>query len=363
MIKILFAIFLLCFFSCQNQHIDDQIQPRSADITETVYASVKIIPAFSYFSQPVRSGIIKKIFIREGDEVQKGQKILQISIPANTENQWSTAKLNLQEAEANFRGPNNLLRNLRSEIQSVNQQLLLDSITLQRLESLWAKNIGRKNDYDIAKLTYTKTKNQLAILQQREVQTRINLENNYKKAQNLVKTESSQLADYTIYSEINGIVFSLNKEVGDFINNQERFAEIGSSDNYIIQMDIDEVDITKIAIKDSVIIMLEAYPGKTFIARVTKIYPKKEASTQTFRVESVFDFPPPKLFNGLSGEANILVDRRVNATVIPSDYLLPDNKVLTPDGEVSVKTGLKNLEFVEIIEGIDTNTTLIKSDK
>lgn len=358
--KLIFSILLICFFSCKNQKTEDTIHPKLMDITETVYASIKIQPAFTYFPQPTRSGIIKEILVKEGDEIKKGQKLFQISIPVNTKNRLTTAELNLKEAEANFKGSNNLILNIDTEIQSVRQQLTLDSFQLSQLEELWEKNIGRKNDLDRARLVYAKTQSQLEILQQRKEQTILNLKNNYLKATDLAKTESSLFKDYTIRSEMDGIVFSLDKEVGDFINSQEKFAEIGSGNDYVIQMDIDEVDITKIEIKDSVIIILDAYPDKTFIAQVIKIYPKKKLSTQTFQVESIFNEPPPKLYNGLSGEANILVDRRTDALVIPADYLLSANKVLTDDGEVSVKVGLKNLEFVEIIAGIDTTTTLMK---
>lgn len=358
--KLIYILFLIVTISCNNKNNEDVTSPRITDINETVYASIKIEPTSFYFPQPIHSGIIKDILVEEGDEVQKGQKLFQISIPAYTKNSLSNAQLNLQEAKANYNGTNNLLLNIESEIRSVKHQLSLDSTNFKRQERLWAENIGKKNDFEKADLIYKNTQNKLDILQQKKAQTLISLENNYKKALNLTNTESSQFNDYTIRSETDGMVYSLYKEVGDFINSQERFGEIGSADNFTIRMNIDEIDITKIALKDSVIISLDAYPNKIFIASVHKIYPKKEESTQTFQVESLFDLPPPKLYNGLSGEANILVDRRVNTLVIPADYLMPENKVQTKNGIESVKVGIKNLEYVEIISGIDTSTILLK---
>ena len=361
--KLICTLLFLSFLSCKNQNTENKTKPILTDITETVYASINIKPALSYFPQPIRPGVIKEIWVKEGDEVKKGQKLFQISIPADTEGRLSNAKLNLEEAKANYNGSNNLLLNIELEIQSAQQQLLLDSINLKRLERLWSLNIGKNVDYDSAKLAYNSSKIKLDVLYQKKAQTLVNLENNYKKALNQTKTERSQTADYTIHSEIDGIVYTLNKEVGDFISSQERFSEIGSAINFVINMDIDEVDITKIELKDSVMVNLDAYPDKIFVASVNKIYPKKNEATQTFRVESLFYPPLPKLYNGLSGEANILVDKRKNALVIPSDYLLPESKVSTPNGIISVKVGIKNLEFVEILSGIDTSVTLIKSSE
>jgi multidrug efflux pump subunit AcrA (membrane-fusion protein) len=359
--KLIYTLLFLSFLSCKNQSAENKTKPILTDITETVYASINIKPALSYFPQPIRAGVIKEIWVKEGDEVKKGQKLFQISIPAETESRLSNAQLNLEEAKANYNGSNNLLLNIELEIRSAQQQMLLDSTNLKRIERLWSQNIGKKVDYESAKLSYNNSQNKLEILYQKKAQTLVNLENNYKKALNQTKTEHSQSADYTIHSEIDGIVYTLNKEVGDFISSQERFSEIGSESSFVINMDIDEVDITKIELKDTVMVNLDAYPDKIFIASVNKIYPKKNEATQTFQVEGLFIPPAPKLYNGLSGEANILVDKRKNVIVIPSDYLLPENKVSTPDGIVSVKVGIKNLDFVEILGGIDTSITLIKS--
>jgi len=54
-----------------------------------------------------------------------------------------------------------------------------------------------------------------------------------------------------------------------------------------------------------------------------------------------------------------MVDQRKRTMVIPSNYLLPDNKVLSSEGEISVTIGIKNLEFVEVLSGIDTTTILL----
>lgn len=357
-----FTLLIIIFtaFSCQNNQKDNSVKPKLSDIRESVYASVKIRPEVSYNPQPIRSGIIKKIFVQEGDFIEKGKIIFQISPTAAIQSQLTNAEINLQEAKANYLGNNNLLNNIQLEIKTVKEQLSLDSINYKRQERLWSQNIGRKSDLDQFKLKYQTTQKQFDILEQKFVQTKTNLENNYKKALSKTNTEKSQLADFTVRSEMGGKVYSLNKEVGDFISSQEQFAEIGSSDIFKLEMDIDEVDITKIELGDSVLIILDAYADQVFVATVNKIFPKKDDITQTFRVESTFKQPPPKLYNGLAGEANIIVSRRNNTLVIPAEYLMLNSKVMTNNGEKTIKVGLKNLEFVEILSGIDTNTIIIK---
>lgn len=354
-----FSILILIAFSCGDSE-NNEVKPQTKNITESVYASVSVRPQLSYFPQPMRSGIVKEIYGQEGDLVKKGQILLEITPTETVKGQLVNAQINLQEAKSNYLGSNNLLKNISLEISITKEQLSLDSTNYERQKELKKKNVGRTLDLDQAKAKYFSTQQQLGVLEKKYSQTKTNLQSNYKKALSQTKTEKSQLNDFTIRSEMDGKIYTINKEIGDYISSQEKFAEIGSSNDFKLQMDIDEVDITKIELGDSVIIKLDAYENELFIAIVDKIFPKKDDITQTFRVEGRFTEKPPKLFNGLSGEANIIVSERKNALVIPSEYLLPNNKVLTEDGEKSIKTGLKNLKFTEVIAGIDSTTTLLK---
>lgn len=350
----------MCLLSCQNRGDKTDVKPQQSDITESVYASVQVSPEKSYYAQPLRSGIIDKIYVEEGELVKEGQLLLQIEAPAGDKVQLTDAKINFEEAKTNFIGQNSLLNNIQLEIQSIEEQCRLDSINLARQERLLSQNIGKRADYEQLMLKYTHSKNQLKSLKQELEQTKTTLENNYTKAINKINVEKNELADFQVHAKMDGKVYSINKEEGDFVSSQEEIAEIGSADKFKIEMDIDEVDITKIELGDSVLIILDAYPGEVFVASVRKIYGKKDEVTQTFRVESAFLQQPPKLYYGLSGEANIVVSQRENTLIIPTDYLLPNNKVLTAEGEKKVTVGMKNLEYTEILSGIDTSSILIK---
>jgi HlyD family secretion protein len=356
-------ITLSAIISCRNDGDETEERPKKRDITESVYASVKVTPDISYYPQSLTSGIINKIYVKEGDLIKKGQILFEITPSTDVMGQITNAQINLSETKSNFKGRNNLLNNIELEIQTSREQYRLDSANLKKQGRLLSQNIGTRDDFDRLKLKYENTTNQLEILEQKYIQTKNTLESNYKKALNSIKTERNQLANFKVFSKMDGKIYAVNKEEGDFISAQEKFAEIGSNDSFKIEMDIDEIDITKIEVGDSVLITLDAYSNTVFLANVNNVFPKKNDVTQTFRVESRFTELPPKLYYGLSGEANIIVSRRKNALVIPADYLLPNNRVLTPEGEKSVTVGLKNLAIVEILSGIDTTTTLIKPEE
>jgi len=355
----LFIIFFL-FYSCQGKKLENELRPTMSNITESVYASVKVKPDNSYYAQSTQSGIIDKIYVEEGDMVKMNDILFLVQAKTSIRGQIAEAKINMDEANSKLSGQYNLLNNIQLEINASKDQLLLDSINLRRQERLYHQGIGKRMDFERLNLKYENAKNQLDVLKQKLAQTKITLQSNYKKAFNRLNNESDKLLDYKILSKADGIIYSINKEEGDFISSQERFAEIGSYNTFRIEMEVDEVDITKIELNDSILILLDAYPGDVFLASVSKIFPKKNELTQTFRVEGKFHELPSKLYYGLAGEANIVVSKRYNAMIIPTSYLLPNNKVLTLDGEKVVKLGIKNLEYVEILSGIDSSTILTK---
>lgn len=332
------------------------------DITESVYASVSITPKLSYYAYTSRSGIIKKIFVKQGDTIQQNQPLFLITT-SEVDNRLVDANLDLQQAKANYLGEDNLLQNLQLEIDILQKQLQLDSTNFKRQERLWKQNVGSESDLDRAKITYQTTSNKYKKAIENYAQTNRNLKNNYQKALNRVGTEKTIADEFLVNAVMNGKVYDIFKEEGELISPQQAFAEIGSSDEFKIEMNIDEVDIIRINKGDTVIISLDAYPKQVFKSIVTKIFPKKEEATQTFKVESSFLDAPPQLYNGLSGEANIIIATRKNALTIPADYLLSENTVLTEKGEKEVKIGVKNMDFVEIIDGIDATTILLKPTK
>ena len=87
-----------------------------------------------------------------------------------------------------------------------------------------------------------------------------------------------------------------------------------------------------------------------------------DQKNQSFTVEAVFDELPEKLFPGLSAEVNIITHIKPKALLIPLSYLGKNNKVNTDKGEVEVKTGLRNMQWVEILEGISANTALFEPE-
>ena len=83
--------------------------------------------------------------------------------------------------------------------------------------------------------------------------------------------------------------------------------------------------------------------------------------SRTFRVEAHFTGQAPELFPNLSVEASIVLRVIEKALTIPAAYLVNGDHVLTsPEDSVVIKIGARDMERVEVLEGIDVNTVLYK---
>jgi multidrug efflux pump subunit AcrA (membrane-fusion protein) len=353
----LFILFSIWgFWSCSGS--EENVYPEVTDISESVYASVTIEPAEMYNVYSKVPGILDTLWVEEGDTVKAGQVIAQI-VAQHPELTAAQARLNVELAQQKYQGKANLLATIESEIQTAQKQFLLDSLNFVRQKSLWEQNIGSQVEFDQRKLQYERSANGLAAIRQKYSQTKTELDNAYRSAQNALAQANINLADYSITSKIDGKVYAINKEPGELVMQQEPLAQIGHADIFLIDMAIDEVDVASIETGQQAVITLDAYPDKSYLATVTKIYPLKNNRTQTFKIEAEFTAPPPTLYAGMAGEANILISEKKNALTVPVEYVT-DQYVHTANGKIKVKTGIRTMERVEILSGIDSTQALKK---
>ncbi|MFD0863791.1 efflux RND transporter periplasmic adaptor subunit [Sungkyunkwania multivorans] len=355
--RIIILFSLLFALSCNNSQ--EKILPTNGSLTESVYSSVTIQPDSLYQVYAAVGGILDANLVDEGDLVFNGQPMMQI-INSTPKLNMQNAKLAYELAKEKYNGKAAILEEIKDEIVSARLKFKNDSINFYRQKNLWNQNIGSKIEYENRKLTYELSTNNLNLLQSKYRRTEQELETQLKQAENNYKTAAITTRDFTVKSKINGKIYALYKNPGEVVNTMEPLAAVGCSDDFLIEMLVDEVDIVKLRVGQKTLVTLDAYNSKVFEATLTKIYPKKDERSQTFTVEAVFIEPPKVLYAGLAGEGNIIIAKKQDALSIPKEYLIDDSKVITENGEVNVEIGLQNLDRVEILSGIDENTYLLK---
>jgi len=352
----LLAVVLSILSSCNANK--EEVHPEYRTLVESVYASVTVEPEELYEVFPSASGVLKSVLIEEGDTVAIDQLLAEVEATEPTINAENAA-LKKSLSEESYTGAASALARLKDDIRMAQDQLRIDSLNYTRQLRLWEKEIGSEVELENRKLKYESSVNRLATLQSSLKETDRELRNQLKLSKNELERALSRLGDYSIRSRINGKVYQLLKDEGELVNAQQAFAEIGMRNTFVLKLLVDEVDITKVELGQRTLITLDAFADTVFEAKITKIYPSKDERTQTFMVEAEFVAAPDGLYNGLAGEANIITSQSENVLVIPSEFLFDENQVKTKKGQVEVTIGRRNMEWLEITSGLDTNAVLV----
>lgn len=358
---ILLIVFSFCFlsiFSCKKKK--DTTQAIIKDITESVYASGKIKAAEQYAVFSTTNGILKHSFVKPGDTVQKDEPLFLLDDRAsNLTNE--NAKINLELSEENNKRNSDQLQELELSKKIAYNRFQLDSSIYMKQKRLWEQNIGTEIEYEQKQLAYQTSKSNYEIANSKYAQAKRQLATNAKIASNNYSITKKQQADYTIKSLMNGTVYDVLKEQGELITPQTQLAVIGLSNQFIIELEIDEKDISRIKNGQRIEINMDSYKGQSFEGVITSIYPIMNERTRTFTVKARFINQPPTIYPNLSVEANIVIQTKKNVLVIPTTYLLNDSTVILEDEKVtSVKVGLRNYNYVEILGGIKSTDILYK---
>jgi RND family efflux transporter MFP subunit len=348
---------LFLFSSCDEKK--STLHPERSAITESVYASGAIKAQDQYTVFPVVSGILSDFLASDGDSVRIGDTLCIIRGEVS-DLQRENARLLYELSQENASPGSDRIREAELAVKTAHEKFQLDSSLYDRQKRLWEKKIGSRVEFEQRELAMSQSKSSWLSAKSRLEVLKSQLSNEQKRANVGYRIADEQRSDYAVRSLVNGKIFSTAKERGELVGPQTPLAVIGSSDSFVIELQIDENDITRIQIGQLVLLSLDSYADQVFEAHVSRIYPMMDSRTRTFKVEAIFEKAPASLFPNMTVEANVVIHEKKEALLIPRQYLIEDRYVLLENGDtVEVQIGLSDFRKVEILSGIDTSSALI----
>ena len=342
-----FSLFMLA--SCGQKQ--EYTQPVIEKITESVYASgyLKSNEQYQVFAKV--NGLLQKIWVKKGDVVKKGQLIFTLS---NEVSKLNVANAQLNAVNADYYANLDKLRELDLAIEVSIKKLGNDQLLLERQRTLWAEQIGTKFELEQRELSYANSKATYESAKLRYNELKKQLRFSSKQSKHNLSISRSMLDDYNVRSEVNGMVYSIEKEQGEMVSPQAPLAILGSAQHFTIILQVDENDIVKVAPGKKVFITMDSYKGQVFEAVVDHVNPLMNERSRTFEVEATFVKVPEIVYPNLTLEANIILQSKDNAMTIPRKYLVDDTYVMMSESKRKlVKVGLKDYQKVEILQGLN----------
>ncbi len=173
-----------------------------------------------------------------------------------------------------------------------------------------------------------------------------------------------------------GVIADVTTEVGEWITPSPPaipippVIEILDTSGIYVSAPLDEVDVAKVRAGLPARIAFDAYPGRSFGGRVTRVAPfvlDVKEQNRTVDVDAALDDAAfaGALKPGLSADLTVVLRAVEGVLRIPGYALLEGDHVLAlRDGRllrVAVGTGLKNWDFVEITGGLSEGDLVVVS--
>lgn len=196
-------------------------------------------------------------------------------------------------------------------------------------------------------------------------------EESVESAQSKLESTQDNYENYTVTAPIAGQIITKSVKAGDNISKSSSgsttLAVIYDLSKYTFEMSVDELDVGKVKVGQSVKVTADAIEGVTFTGSVTNV------SLESSNSNGVTNYPVTvtldetgDLLPGMNVDGVIILEEAENVLTIPSDSLIRGNRVYVKDDSVTeangpvpagfkpveVETGLISDEYVEIVNGL-----------
>jgi multidrug efflux pump subunit AcrA (membrane-fusion protein) len=341
------------FISCGKKI--EYFHPERRDLIEVVYASGNLFPASEYKVIASVTGYLDQVEVNEGDSIQPNQILFSISGP-NRKYDSETAALLLEQAEADKQLNAPQLLQLKEKYAAAQLKVNNDSINWIRYIPLAKTGAIAQAELDRIALVLETDRLELKGLAN-QIQAQENKsKTDWLQARNRYLQSKSTNEEGIIKSILKGKVYEIYKQKGDFVHQNEPIALLGDEQDPIARLSMDEADLNKVHQGQKILITLDAWPDKQFVAVVDKIYPRLNKAEQSFWVDAKFEIAPPIGLYGLNLEANIIIKESPNALCIPRSLVLPGDSVIVKRDhdqiKVHIQKGAEDLIYTEVLSGI-----------
>ncbi len=340
----------------------DTVQVKTGDLIRTVEETAYVKALNDCQIQALQPGRILEVYVESGDEVEEGQQIL-LQENLDLSSELESVKAGLTEAGAKLQAG-------KVALNSAQLGLNQSQKDLERKEELLAAGAISQQDYDSAVLALSNLQRAVAE-QEAYVESLVAQKNSLGKMHEDVFSKTEELL---VKSPQKGTVLEIPMEKGQVLSPGTMIARIGEAGALEVEVDILSDDLAEIELGQNAIISAPVLGDKELPGKVKKIAPQAHEKTSALgvvqrRVKVIISLDDStKLRPGYEVRVSIETRRKPDVLVLPRETVLSGKdgvyKVMAVvNGKVKqqqIQIGLKNQDFVEIIEGLQEGDIVIR---
>jgi len=303
-------------------HLED----KNMNSNINVNGSIELPPHHIADISPMMGGVVKGIFVIEGDKVRKGQVLATLQHPDFIEIQ------------------NDYVYNLN---------------TFEYIEKEYIRQEKLNNEKVVSDKSFQKITSEYKTLKSTIQSQKINLQ---MVGLNVSGVENGKIyATISIVSPLNGYVSAIETNIGSFVSPQSKLFEVVNNDELHADFMVYEKDINKIEVGQTVFFTTSSLTQE-FEAKIHNISPVFEDNPKALHVHADIISSKDKLIPGMYINGKLLADN-VTTKAILSEAVISDKGKDYIFVKAKTKTKSNNFTFrrVEVIKGLESGSyTAIK---
>lgn len=308
------------------------------------------------------TGVVTKVYVKEGDTVKSGQKIASIELDQTGTQKYLSALSSYQSAKNNLASAQANSYSSNSQMWAAHEKLMSDAVA----RSLAAEDptmIQQSSDWNAAETKYKTSLD--AVTQARTALGSASL--------------SLQQSSATIYAPLSGTIAGLTIAKGTVIaatagttssdsSTSKKIASVITTAAPSVAVSLSEIDVPKVKVGDKATVTLTSTGDKTYVGHVSAIDISGLVSSgvTTYPTYIEFESTLDGILPNMAASASIITDSKDSVVMVPNIAVTTAEgssvvRILSNGTEVSVSVeiGLQSDTTTEIISGISEGTTVI----
>src|SRR5258708_1317293 len=331
------AFFILRGRSSASKPTYQTEKVQRGTIISTVTASGHVLSANTMTVTTGATGVVKKVYVKEGDKVYAGQTIAQLTLDTDGAVANAKAWASLVSAQDSYNSANNNYRGTQAALQNIYDQVK-----------------GHDSDETPA---------------QKDLRTKAEVSND--NAFDSVKGAQANLASAglsyrqtspTITAGMSGIISSINVVPGMVLSSNatsttatssQTIAAIKGTGTPIVSVNLTEINVPKIKVDQKVTLTFDSIPDKTYTGHVATVdrVGITSSSVTNYPINIILDTDSSEILPNMAANANIILETKTDV------LLAPTAAIQTQNGQTSARTLKNGVEVdVPVEVGISSDT-------
>lgn len=303
-------------------------------------------------------GRVEQVLVDVGDHVSAGQTIVKV-VPTELQLTLDQQRASLQQARARLglseKGEDLKDPKSAAEVKKAAADLADAEQKYLRAKTLFEQGLLPKQSFDEAESRHNAARAAYDL----SVQTVENLRAQLAQSRAATALAQKKVGDSIIRAPFAGQIKERSVTQGQYLKVQTPVMVIVNVDPMRVRLRVPEKMAAWVKTGQEVTVSVEAYPGRSFAGKITRINPSVDQQTRAFEVEALIDNRETLLKPGFFVKATIPSNFVVDALFVPQDallYVYGVYKVFVIDAntlkEREVKIGERTGDEVEIVEGL-----------